>query len=96
MADSTKTYEHYWLVNPALGIEIAPLYRNFTKDENNDRIFFILNVHPLQTKESITAKSMTSVRIEIKPSQIITLDQNFIAMYSEILELLQRELNKNS
>lgn len=96
MSDSTKTYEHYWLVNPALGIEIDPLYKNFTNDENNDRIFFILNGHPLQTKESITAKSMTSVKIEIKPSQLITLDKTFIAMYSEILELLQKELNKNS
>lgn len=96
MSDSAKTYVHYWLVNPSLGIEIDPLYKNFTNDENTDRIFFILNGHPLQTKESITAKSMTSVKIEIKPSQLITLDKTFIAMYSEILELLQKELNKNS
>ena len=96
MTDGHKTYEHYWLLCPSQGLEIDPLYNNFTDDENNNRIFFNINSHPLQTKNSITAKRMISINIEIIPFQTMQLTLDFLAMYTEITALIQDELNKNA
>lgn len=51
---NSKT-EHFWLCGQ-FGLEIDPLYKNFKTESNNEKIFFVADKHPMQTKKSETAQ----------------------------------------
>ena len=85
--------QHCWL--SLFGIEIDPLYRNFTKDENTGRTFFSPQKHPLQTKESITAATADAVTIEELPKGNLMFDMNCLFTYTEVADAINKERRKN-
>ena len=95
LTNDSSTTEHWWLLNTKVGLEIDPLYKNFTNDENTERIFFIPKYHPLQTKESITAKTSSSVKMYELPSESLMFDAAFLLMYTEIADAINKELKRN-
>ena len=95
LTNDSSTTEHWWLLNTKVGLEIDPLYKNFTNDENTERIFFIPKYHPLQTKESVTAKTSSSVKMYELPSESLMFDASFLLMYTEIADAINKDLKRN-
>lgn len=92
----TTVSEHWWLLNSRHGMEVDPLYKNFRNDENTERLFFIPQTHPLQTKESIIASNSSSVKIEEIPKSALVLDENFLLLYAEIIASINYELRNDN
>ena len=88
--------EHCWLVLPELGLEIDPLYKNFQKDEYNDCIFFTLDHHPLQTKESFTAKSVENIVTREIAYNSIAYNDTFKASFKQLQKVINKKIEEKA